>query len=95
MCPDFIKLEQIRGTKVDELIGLNSTRSSRNKVQVTDMVGKLRSGTSLEPSRRSFIAQAHSIFNKIPEDIKQRGEERGWMTVLKDGQRFLSNVNED
>ena len=95
MCPDF-KLEQnCGGAESDELIGPNSTRSSRNKLQVTDMIGKLRSGTSLEPFRRSFIAQAHNIFNKIPEDIKQRGEEKGWMTVLKDGQRFLSKVDED
>ena len=95
MCPDFKLERNCGGAGVGELIGSNSTRSSRNKVQVTDMSGKLRSCASLEPFRRSFIAQAHNIFNKIPEEIKQRGEEKGWMTVLKDGQRFLSEVDED
>ena len=53
------------------------------------MVGKLRKGTTLSTLGRCFIAQAHEIFNKLPEDIKQRGVEGGWMGIIKDGQRFL------
>jgi hypothetical protein len=89
MCPDF-KLEQIStNCNSSGFMGPNSTRSSRSEVQVTSMVGKLRNGTTLNTFGRCFIAQAHDIFNKIPEDIKQRGVEKGWMKVVKDGQRFL------
>ena len=56
---------------------------------MTSMVGKLRNGTTLNTFGRCFIAQAHDIFNKIPEDIKQRGVKKGWMKVIKEGQRFL------
>ena len=70
-------------------MGPNSTRSSRSEVQVTSMVGKLRNGTTLNTFGRCFIAQAHDIFNKIPEDIKQRGVKKGWIKVIKEGQRFL------
>jgi len=58
------------------------------------MVGKLRNGATLNTFGRCFIAQAHDIFNKIPEDIKQRGVEKGWMKVVKDGQRFLKGEEE-
>ena len=66
------------------------------EVQVTSMVGKLRDGPTLNTFGRCFIAhwQAHDIFNKIPEDIKQRGVEKGWMKVVKDGQRFLKGEEE-
>ena len=62
---------------------------------MTSMVGKLRNGTTLNTFGRCFIAQAHDIFNKIPEDIKQRGVEKGWMKVVKDGQRFLKGEEEN
>ena len=38
---------------------------------------------------RCFIAQAHDIFNTIPEDIKQKGVKDGWMTVKKEGPMCL------
>ena len=75
-------------------MGPNSTRSSRSEIQVTSMVGKLRDGPTLNTFGRCFIAQAHDIFNRIPEDIKQRGVEKGWMKVVKDGQRFLKGEEE-
>ena len=62
----------------------------RSNVQVTDMVGKLRDGTSLRTFERSFIAQAHHIFEKLPNDLKTQGLESGWMSILKAGQRFLA-----
>ena len=72
MCPDF-KLEQIStNCNSSGFMGPNSTRSSRSEVQVTSMVGKLRNGTTLNTFGRCFIAQAHDIFNKNLEDIKQR-----------------------
>ena len=56
---------------------------------MTSMVGKLRNGPTLNTFRRCFIAQAHDIFNKIPEDIKRRGVEEGWMNVVKNAKDFL------
>ena len=41
-----------------------------------------RKGTTLSTFGRCFIAQAHDIFNKIPEDITQRGVENGWKVWL-------------
>ena len=52
--------------------------------------GKLRDGTSLRTFERSFIAQAHHIFDKLPNGLKAQGLELGWMSVLKAGQRFLA-----
>ena len=69
-------------------MGPNSTRSSRSEVQVTSMVSRLRNGTTLNTFGRCCIAQAHDIFNKMQEDIKQRGVKKGCMKVVKDGQRF-------
>ena len=61
---------------------------------MTSMVGKLKDGPALNTFGRCFIAQAHDIFNQIPEDIKQRGVEKRWMKVVKDGQRFLKGEEE-
>ena len=56
------------------------------------MIGKLRTSKSLQTFSRSFIAQAHHIFEKLPSDlkIKTQGLESGWMSILKAGQRFLA-----
>ena len=82
MCPQF----QLEGVSV------NSAMTRRSNVQVTNMVGKLRTSESLRTFGRSFIAQAHHIFEKLPSDLKTQGLESGWMfiSLLKAGQRFLA-----
>ena len=80
MCPQF----QLEGVSV------NSAMTRRSNVQVTNMVGKLRTSESLRTFGRSFIAQAHHIFEKLPSDLKTQGLESGWMSILKAGQRFLA-----
>ena len=72
MCPQF----QLEGVS-----DISATTRSSN-VQVTDMVGKLRDGTSLRTFERSFIAQAHHVFDKLPNGLKAQGLELGWMSVL-------------
>ena len=80
MCPQF----QLEGVSV------NSAMTRSSNVQVTDMIGKLRTSKSLQTFSRSFIAQAHHIFEKLPSDLKTQGLESGWMSILKAGQRFLA-----
>ena len=80
MCPQF----QLEGVSV------NSAMTRRSNVQVTNMIGKLRTSESLQTFSRSFIAQAHYIFEKLPSDLKTQGLESGWMSILKAGQRFLA-----
>ena len=46
--------------------------------------------TSLRTFERSFIAQAHHIFEKLPSGLKTQGLESDWMPILKAGQRFLA-----
>ena len=88
MCPQF-QLEDCSSGVVGG-IGINSSSTRSCNLQVTNMVGKLRDGTSLRTFERSFIAQAHHIFNKLPVELKAQGLELGWMSVLKAGQRFLA-----
>ena len=58
---------------------------------MASMVGKLRDDPTLNTFGRCFIAQAHDIFNKIPEDTKkERSGERvdesceRWPKIMKD-----------
>jgi hypothetical protein len=54
------------------------------------MVGKLRTSKSLQTFSRSFIAQAHHNFEKLPSDLKTQCLESGCMSILKAEQRFLA-----
>ena len=67
MCPQF----QLEGVSV------NSAMTRSSNVQVTDMIGKLRTSKSLQTFSRSFIAQAHHIFEELPSDLKTQGLESG------------------
>ena len=56
------------------------------------MFGKLRTSKSLKTFSRSFIAQAHHCFEKLPSDLKTQGLESRWVPILKAGQRFLAPI---
>ena len=75
MCPQF----QLEGVSV------NSAMTRSSNVQVTDMIGKLRTSKSLQTFSRSFIAQAHHIFEKLLSDLKTQGLESGWMSIQGGG----------
>ena len=47
---------------------------------------------SLATFERSFMGQAHQIFNKLPQDLLQKGNCEGWCKVMKEGQRLLSKT---
>ena len=83
MCPQF----QLEGVSV------NSTMTRSSNVQVTDMIGKLRTSKSLQTFSRSFIAQAHHIFEKLPSDLKTHGLESGWCLHSRQGNGSWRRIN--
>ena len=82
MCPQF----QLEGVSV------NSAMTRSSNVQITDMIGKLRTGKSLQTFSRSFIAQAHHIFEKLPSDLQTQGLEPGWISQLFERTRCPKRV---
>ena len=72
------------------LVPVNDTRRPMSKIQVTNLTDTLRK-SSLKTFRRSFIARVHDIFDRLPDQLKQNGLERGWMSIMEDGQNYIRN----
>ena len=61
-----------------------------NKIQITNINNTLRTH-SLETFKRSFISRSHFIFDRLPDELKQLGLDKGWMSIMKRGQDYILN----
>ena len=90
MCPQF-QVEDCSSVAVGGVsVNSASPRCCNVQVIITNLVGKLKRGKTLQTFSRSFIAQAHHIFHKLSSDLKPQGWESGWLVVLKARQRLLA-----
>ena len=55
---------------------------------------KKGSSRSLDVFSRSFEGSIDGIFDKIPTELKEKGEKDGWKKIMKQGQRILSGKME-
>jgi hypothetical protein len=68
-------------------------RTRKSSVRELRMVKK-GSSRSLDVFSRSFEGSIDGIFDKIPTELKEKGEKDGWKKIMKQGQRILSGKME-
>ena len=83
LCP---KLEAGCGNRYSVRLDSNGSKGGLHLVDNTGV-------DSLATFERSFFGQAHQIFNKLPQDLVQKGNDKGWCGVMKEGQRLLSKTH--